>query len=525
MREKADVIFENARVLTCEPGQPTAEAVAVRGDRICCIGTNNFAAELKQTGTRVIDCQGKTLIPGFIDAHGHFFSLVRQLLSLDLSPAAVHSIQDIRDTIQRKAHFIPTGTWISGSAYNEFYLKEKRHPTRRDLDEAALAHPVIIVHRSSHACVLNSLALNIVGINIETEEPPGGWIERDLETGEPNGILIEMLDYVKSRIPSPVSEAEMDWGIAEANRQYLSAGITSFGEASFTNDVPEWETFRKLKEAGKIAPRINMMAGGAFLPEFVAAGMATGAGDTQLKLGSLKIVLSAAGELNPPQAELNRLMLEAARAGFQVAVHAVERQAVEAAAAALEYVRDNLPPRDRRLRIEHCSECPPELSQRLGNLRAIVVSQPSFLYYHGERYLATVDPETQKWLYPFKSLINAGVRLAGSSDSPVVPNNPLIGMYAAVNRLAQNGQPILGGEVISARQALEMYTINAAAATFEERVKGSLAPGKLADLVMLSDSPFMVPPEELKDIQVEMTVIGGTPHFSKPKRVCYNLDN
>jgi predicted amidohydrolase YtcJ len=520
MSKKADLIFENARVLTCEPGQSSAEAVAVHGDRICYVGTNQATDELKRKDTRVIDCQGKTLIPGFIDAHCHFFSFVRQLFSLDLSPAAVHSIQDIQVAIQHKAHFMPAGTWISGSAYNEFYLDEKRHPTRRDLDEAAPAHPVIIVHRSLHACVLNSLALKLVGINNETEEPPGGRIERDLETGEPNGVLFEMLDYVKSRIPSPVSNAEMDWGIAEANRQYLSAGITSFGETSFSNDVTQWETFRKLKDAGKITPRINMMAGGAFLDQFITAGIVTGAGDTHLKLGSLKIVLSmATGGLNPPQSELNRLMLEAARAGFQVAVHAVERQAIEAAAAALEYVRDDLPPGDRRLRIEHCSECPPELRQRLGNLKAIVVSQPSFLYYHGERYLATVDPETQKWLYPFKSLIDAGVRLAGSSDSPVVPNNPLIGIYAAVNRLAQNGQPVLGSEAISARQALEMYTINAAAATFEERIKGSLAPGKLADIVMVSDNPLTVPPQEIKDIQVELTVVGGTPLFKTQKGV------
>ena len=510
MPEKADLIFENARVLRCEPGQPPAEALAVKGERICCVGTNQAAGELKRKGTRVIDCRGKTLIPGFIDAHCHFFSFVRQLFTLDLSPGAVRSITDIQSVIKRKARFTPAGTWISGSAYNEFYLNEKRHPTRRDLDAAAPAHPVIIIHRSLHACVLNSLALKLVGINNDTEEPPGGRIDRDLETGEPNGVLFEMLDYVKSRISSPISDAELEWGIAEANRQYLSAGITSFGEASFTNDVAQWETFRKLKEAGKIAPRINMMAGSAFIEEFVAAGLVTGFGDSQLKLGSLKIVLSlATGELNPTQVDLNHLMFEAARAGFQVAVHAVERQTIEAAALALEYVRDKLPQGDRRMRIEHCSECPPDLRNRLSNLNVVVVSQPSFLYYHGERYLAEVDPETQKWLYPFRSLIDAGIRLAGSSDSPVVPNNPLVGIYAAVNRLAQNGQNVLNSEVISARQALEMYTLNAAMATFEEKIKGSLVPGKLADLVMLSHNPLAVPPEEIKDIRVEMTVIGG----------------
>ncbi len=202
----ADLILNNANVITCEPDKPDAGAIAIKGDRILMIGNDKEMGRVKGPDTRIIDCQRKTLIPGFNDAHCHIFSLVRKLFSLDLGPQAVRSIEDIKEVIRRKACFSPEGRWISGTDYNEFYLAEKRHPTRWDLDEVAPHHPIILTHRSLHAVVLNSQALKLVGITNETEEPPGGIIDRDLNTGEPNGILYEMLDYVRSRIQSPISE-------------------------------------------------------------------------------------------------------------------------------------------------------------------------------------------------------------------------------------------------------------------------------------------------------------------------------
>jgi predicted amidohydrolase YtcJ len=507
----ADLILGNANVLTGKPAK-TAQAVTVKGDTIRLVGSNHEAEEVKGPNTRVIDCQGKTLVPGFNDSHCHIFSFIRQLFSLDLSPASVRSITDIQEAIRRKARFSPEGRWISGSGYNEFYLAEKRHPTRIDLDEAAPSNPVILMHRSQHALVLNSLALKRVGITNESEAPSGGVIERDLETGEPNGILFEMLGYVRERIKVPFSAAETDWGIAEANRQYLSLGITSLGEASESNDLAQWQTFQKIKAEGKLQSRICMMAGAKALAEFREAGLSTGAGDHHLRLGSLKIVLSeASGQLHPSQDTLNRMVLEAEQAGFPVAIHAVERSTVEAAINALEYAEGQKKDQKNPLRhrIEHCSECPPQLIRRLKKLGTVVVSQPPFIYYNGERYLSQVSPEAQKWLYPFKSLIDNGITLAGSSDSPIVPNSPLIGIYAAVTRLAESGQYVLKSEAVSPGQALEMYTRNGAYASFEETIKGSLAPGRLADIAVLSGDPLHLPPELIKDIAVEMTVIGG----------------
>ena len=196
----ADIILKNASVITMDAGKPTAELVAVNGDKIVLVGSNNELESVTGAGTRVIDCRGKTVVPGFNDAHCHLFSLMMKLLSVDLSPASVRSIGDIKEAIRRRAQETPPGTWLSGTDFNEFYLTEKRYPTRRDIDEVAPDHPVVLSHRSLHACVLNSLALSLAGINRETPEPPGCIIERELDTGEPNGILYEMLGYIRGEV-------------------------------------------------------------------------------------------------------------------------------------------------------------------------------------------------------------------------------------------------------------------------------------------------------------------------------------
>jgi hypothetical protein len=253
-----------------------------------------------------------------------------------------------------------------------------------------------------------------------------------------------------------------------------------------------------------------MMPGIEALDQFQEVGLVSGAGDSQLRLGGVKMILNeVTGQLYPPQPELNQQVLNAHQAGFQLAIHAIQQSTVEAAIIALEYAYSQLPQAGRRHRVEHCSECPPRLVRRLKKLQAVVVTQPPFLYYSGERYLVTVPAGQQRWLYRIKSFLNNGLIVAGSSDSPVVPDNPLVGIYAAVTRRTESGQQLLPGECISVPQALAMYTINAACASFEEGLKGSITQGKLADMVLLSDDPTQTPPEQIKDIQVEMTIIGG----------------
>jgi len=506
----ADLILHNANVITMEPGCPAAELVAVKGDRILLVGDNERLGEVGGAKTRVIDCGGRTVVPGFNDAHCHILGSIRKRRTIDLSPGSVKSIADIKAAVRKHGLSTPKDQWIIGADYHEFYLAEKRHPTRRDLDEAAPEHPVVLFHRSLHASVLNSMALARAGITKETPEPEGGVIDRELDTGEPSGILFEMSAYVRDKLLPPLSENELAEGIASANRHYLSLGITSLQDASVSNDYARWKTLKRFQDNDSLQSRVSMMFGFDALSRFQEKGMVFGSGDGGLRLGGLKILLSEArGRLQPPLEELRQQALAAHEAGFQLAMHCVEPGTVEAAIATLEYLAGQSSLAERRHRLEHVSECPPELLQRLAKLGAMVVTQPVFIYHNGERYLATVSPERQRWLYRIGSFISSGLTVAAGSDSPVAPDNPLLGIYAAVTRRAESGQQLLPEEAISAEKALSMYTTSAAYVSFEEDIKGSITPGKLADMAVLSADPLRSPPEELKDIRVEMTIIGG----------------
>jgi predicted amidohydrolase YtcJ len=500
-----DIVLKNASVITMDAARPFAGMVAATGDVISFVGPESELESFAGVGTRVIDCGGRTVAPGFNDAHLHLFSLMKKLLSIDVSPASARSIADIKDAIRKKALATPPGTWLSGTGYNEFYRAGKRCPTRWDIDEAAPDHPVVLSHRSLHACVLNSLALSLAGINSETPEPEGARIERDLVTGEPNGILINMLGYIRSEVMPPFSEEELAEGVYLEDRYFLSHGITSFQEATVSNDIKRWETVCNLKLYGSLLSRITMMAGSPCWQEFQKKNLKTGSGDNLMQLGAVKIML----EVQPDQPELNRLALDCHQAGFQLAFHAIAENTIVAAVAALEYVNQHSPVFGRRHRIEHCSECPPYLLEQLKKLGVIIVTQPPFIYYNGERYLATVPESQLPWLYRIRSPLARGVVVAGSSDAPVTPVNPLMGIYAAVTRKAESGQVLLPEECVTVNQALALYTTGAAYASFEEDIKGSITPGRLADMVVLSDDPNKVPPEKIKDIKVEMTIIGG----------------
>jgi predicted amidohydrolase YtcJ len=502
----ADLILKNANVITMNPARPAAELVAVRGNKILVVAGREAWGEVREVGGRIIDCRGRTVVPGFNDAHCHIISFVRKLNSLDLSPSSVSSIADIKKAIRRRAEGLPEGSWLTATDYNEFYLAEKRHPNRRDLDEAAPHHPVALFHRSLHACVLNSMALSLAGITRETPEPPGALIERELDTGEPSGLLFEMVSYIMERVVPPLSDDELAEGIASASEHYLSMGITSLQEASVSNDFSRWQLFKRFTEGGRLKSRVFMMFGIDALSQFQE--MAFGAGDSHLRLGGVKLMLTET-TARSPMPELNQLAFSAHEAGFQLAIHCIEPAAVEAAIAALEYIDSQSPIAGRRHRLEHCSECPPPLLERLVRLKAMVVTQPPFVYYSGERYLATIPPDQLRWLYRIRSFLDGGLVVAGSSDSPVALDNPLLGIYAAVTRRAESGEYLSPEECISAEKALAMYTLNAARASFEENIKGSIAPGKLADMVVLSDDPLKSPPEKIKDIRVEMTIIDG----------------
>ncbi|MFH1169264.1 MAG: amidohydrolase [Chloroflexota bacterium] len=505
----AELILSNANVLTLNPDQPRARLVAVGRGRVLAVTDDAAMPKLRGTGTRVVDCGGRTVIPGFNDAHFHLVAYAESLLAPGLDWAAACSIADIKDRIRRLAHGLPAGVWIRAGEYNEFNLAEKRHPNRRDLDEATASHPVKLAHSSGHAVVLNSLALSLAGISRKTPEPPGGMIERDLETGEPNGLLYGMGEYLAQAVP-PVSDAEMERGVKLAGEKLLSLGVTSIQDASPHNGLRHWLRFQRWKDSTVLKPRVSMMWSAGAFDEYRELGLAPKAGGEQLRPGAVKMVLDETrGWLNPPQDELNRIVFEIHRASFQVAIHAIEETTVAAACSALEYALQRSPRRGHRHRVEHCSVCPPPLAKRLAALGVVMATQPAFVYYNGERYLKTVPPEQLGHLYPVADLINAGCTVAAGSDCPVVPPDPIKGIYAAVFRKTAAGHDLLPEQGVSPLEALWLYTGGAAYASFEEDVKGSIVPGKLADLVVLNGDPTAVPAEEMKELSAVMTVIGG----------------
>ena len=509
----ADLVLTNARVLTMRRGAIESGYVAVRGDRIVGLGGIEGVKRLKGPRTREMDCQGMALLPGFNDAHCHLMALASSLRGVGCRRDKVSSIAQIAQAIRQRATETPPGRWIRAFGYDEFYLAEKRHPTRWDLDRAAPFHPVRLDHRTGHATVLNSCALELLDISRDNPDPADGIIDREEATREPTGLLFEMGGYlsraIEVRWPHHSEQATLK-GFSRVNSLLLSRGITSVQDASPGNDPKRWQTFRKLKDEGSFTPRITLMVGGLHLQSFLDLGLAPGCGDAGLRLGAVKHMLSmATGALQPPREELMEITLRAHKNGFQLAFHAVEEEAVQAAADALCYASTSSPPRRLRHRIEHCSECPPEVLEKVRSSGALVVTQPGFVYDNGEKYQSTVEEGLLPHLYPLASLARAGIALSAGSDAPVTPPDPLLSIYAAVTRKTRSGSILSPCQALSAKAALTMHTFRAAHASLEEDVKGSIAVGKLADLVLVDQDPLVVEPEGIKDIGVGMTMVGG----------------
>ncbi|MEE9249246.1 MAG: amidohydrolase [Dehalococcoidia bacterium] len=510
MTKPRDLVLHNANVLTMDARCPQAGAVMCRDGRILRVDQRLDESLSEDRGSTILDCRGRTVVPGFIDSHTHFLAYASSLTSVDCGPGAVKSIAEARDAIAQRAQRTLEGQWVRATGYNEFYLAERRHPNRWDLDGATRRHPVKLVHRSGHACVLNSYAMGLAGITNETPEPEAGVIERDLETGEPTGLFIEMDDWLEERLGLTTRAGEMAEAVRLASERYISLGITSFHEASPCNSLQRWRFFQRMKKEGGLSPRITMMPGYGHLQELVDAGLGFGAGDENLKVGHAKVMLSqTSGRLLPPQEELRAMVLSAASRGFPVAIHAVEEAEIEAAIDALEWLTKQTPNPGLRHRIEHCSLCPAGLRERLKRLGIVIVTQPGFVYYSGERYLCQVSAEQIPWLYPIKSWREMGLRVAGSSDSPVAPPDPLVAMRAAVTRRSARGDGVGLGAGISALEALEMYTIEGAYASGQEESRGRITPGMLADMVVLSDDPTRGNPEDMASIRVWGTILGG----------------
>ncbi len=506
--DSPDLILTNARVLTMDLRRPHAETVAVRDGRILWTGSDADAAGLKSAGARIVDCGGGTVLPGFHDAHMHLLAYAATMFAVDCRPSSVSSIRDIKRVIGDRAATTPEGEWIRAWGYDNTSLIERRHPTRRDLDEAAPLHPVRLNHRSGHACALNTPALERVGIGASLPEPPGATIGRELDSGEPSGLLFEMDEYLDDRIP-PLSRDQVETYLRMASKTLLAHGVTSVQDATHHNSVGRWDLLNDLRDSVGTMPRVTVMPGFRHLADFTERGLEFGGGETHLRVGHAKIMVTASsGRQTPDSGELSSMISDCVRTGFPAAVHAVEAEVAQSAAQAISNVADSLG-KGAPHRIEHCSECPPAALESVARSSTMVVTQPGFIYQNGDRYLDTVETGMLPYLYRIRALAERGVDIAFGSDAPIGSPDPMLGIYSAVTRLTESGSALGTGEGIGLLTALEAYTVGSARSASLESELGRLAPRMLADMTVFYEDITAVEMERIVEMRPVMTVLRG----------------
>ena len=510
MSTKADLVLLNARVITVESDRPMISLVAIKGDAIVAVGDASDNLTFSDPGTRVIDCHGMTLIPGFHDSHCHPLALASSVINLDCRSQKGSSIDEIKELVKGDTHDKAPDSWVRGFGYDEALLLERRHPSRQDMDEAAPFHPVRLEHRSGHALVLNSQAMALLNITKETPDPVSGVIVRDEASREPTGLFIDMASHIE-HLMKPFRRTEyLKKGVSLANELLLSKGITSIQDAGPENDIQRWMVFRRLKRDGALIPRVTMMVGYRHAAEFLDQGLYPGYGDDVLRIGGVKIMLTlTTGCLYPSLENLKQVALGLHSRGLQLVFHAVEREAIEAAALVIAEAQRVVSRGNARHRIEHCSEGWPEVVELIRSSGAMVVTQPSFIYHNGEKYISHVDQELQPHLYPLAALTDCGIIWAAGSDAPVTFPDPMTDIFSAVTRKTQAGQVLSVNNGVTVMDAMKAWTLSAAYSCFREDVLGTITAGKLADLVLLDKDPLTIPTEELKKVKVIMTILGG----------------
>jgi predicted amidohydrolase YtcJ len=529
-----DLVLMGGNVLTMNRRQPRAEAVAVQGDKIAAVGANAEIAPYIGPDTTVVHLIGRTLIPGFIDAHNHFSLTTFEPVSVDCRVPPHGHIGSILAAIAAAARQVPRGRWLRGWGFRTWLVREERAVTRWELDEAAPEHPVCLMDTSCHACYVNSAALALAGIDRQTLDPPHGWILRD-DQGEPNGTLWEgAMNLVHDLSLQAYIESYKD-DLADLvwhnGLRHLACGITSIGDALVTPDAAA--LYRATDRVGKLPLVVHqMLGGGRFFapPDGVARGeVEYGQVSDRLRGGTMKIFMDPVfptyaltryhacgheehyGERYYTQEEVDHLVVQAHRHGLQVAIHCLGNWAIEQALNAFECAQREYPRPEPRFRIEHFSLPTVVQMRRARALGVTAVVQPAFIFTHGERYAArALEVGGGIRGLPLQTMLSEGLTVAATSDSPCAPVEPLLGIYAAVTRCTRrDGMPIAPEEAVPPLEALRMYTLNAAYAMQREREVGSLERGKRADMVVLSHDPTAVDPAFIRDIVVEQTYVEG----------------
>lgn len=521
-------VIKNGTILTMDHAQPSAEAVGVIGDRIVAVGSARMVEDALPRGYRVIDLGGRFCLPGLNEAHNHMIGFGTALGHVEAGFPKVRSIEDIKRNVAERARQVPAGTWIQGRGYDDNKLDERRHPTRQDLDAVAPDHPVIIVNGSGHLSAVNSLALKLAGVTRDTPDPLGGHFVKD-ERGELTGVLHETAQQSIRDVIPPSTVDDHVAALERCNNAYVAAGITSSQDAG--SSMPEHlEAYQRAVWEGKLKLRTSMMIRENLLPEITGLGIKQGFGNDRLRVGPIKMFIDGSligrtaavsqpfledprddnlGLTMMPQEEFENYVWQAHSAGFQIAVHAIGDRAIEMVLDAYQKALQRLPRADHRHRIEHCGILRPDLIERIARMRVLAVTQPIFITEYGDGFIRHLGMSRIQLTYPFRTLLDAGITVVFSSDCPVSAFEPLKSIKAAVTEKTGTGRSYALEEAISVEEALPLYTVAGAYATFEEEKKGKLKTGMLADFAILEEDPRAVDPERLDEIKIGQTIIGG----------------
>lgn len=522
------VIYDNGIILTMDPRQPQVEAVGVIGDRIVAAGRRADVEGALPRAPRRVDLAGRTLTPGFNEAHNHMIGFGQTLGYIDAGFPAVRSIAEIIERVRERARQTPPGAWIIGRGYDDNKLDERRHPNRHDLDAATTAHPVMIVNGSGHLSAVNSMALQLAGVTRDTDDPEGGHFVRD-EHGEATGVLHETAQQpIRNQIPVPTAEDYVQ-ALKQCNDAYVKAGITSSQDAgSATGD--HIRAYQLASQRGLLKLRTSMMIRENLLPQVDELGVLQGLGSDRLRVGPIKLFIDGSligrtaavtvpfledprddnlGLTMMSQERLDDYVMHAHRLGYQIAIHAIGDRGIDMVLDAYEKALTAYPRANHRHRVEHCGICRPDILDRIQRIGVVPVTQPVFIIEYGDGFIRHLGLERIQLTYPFRSFLERGIKLVFSSDCPVSDFRPLKSIQAAVTERTGSGASYALEEAVTVDEALEMYTVAGAYATFEEDVKGALKSGMLADFTILSEDPRTVDPMALSELPVSATIIGG----------------
>jgi predicted amidohydrolase YtcJ len=530
--DRADLVLTHGKVFTANEAAPWAEAVAVTGGRIVAVGTDDDIERLIGPRTKVLDVRGKLVIPGLIDAHTHFASGGRSLIGLSFRGIA--SIAKVQEMIAAKIRDLPAGALVSGSAYDHSLFPGGAWPTKKDLDKVSASNPVVIERVDGHSIWVNSLALKRAGITKETKDPFGGEILRDPKTGEPTGILTEAAAALV-RLPGPEVDSTPERDIVRALEHAAGLGLTGVHTDS---TFAETEIYRKLAAAGRLTLRVYAWLPAELLKDCIRKGVRQGQGDDMVRVGFLKAFIDGTlgsgtalmfapfadepGKLGLPQmpeADFDALIAEAHANGFQTGTHAIGDKGVNWVLNAVERAQSKFGKKDLRHRIEHAQVIAPGDLERFAALGVIASMQPTHCTTDLRFCEVRIGKERSRGAYAWRSLLDKGARLAFGSDWPVEPLDPMRGLYSAVTRTNIEGGFPEGGwfpeQRLTMAEAIGLFTKGAAYASFEESVKGTLEPGRLADMVVLSKDLFTIAPQEILTTEALVTILGGRIVFQR----------